>query len=73
LQLPGATRIDRRLLLGSAAFGAGWGPAGYCQGPAVASLASGGVAPWLFFLAMLAGMGIFELLERRHVQGLGAA
>jgi hypothetical protein len=73
LQLPGATRIDRRLLLGSAVFGAGWGLAGYCPGPAVASLASGAAAPWLFFLAMLAGMGMFELLERRHVRRLGAA
>lgn len=73
LQLPAATRIDRRLMLGSAAFGAGWGLAGYCPGPAVASLASGGVKPWLFFLAMVAGMGVYELLERRHIGRLGAA
>jgi uncharacterized membrane protein YedE/YeeE len=63
--LPQATRIDRRLLLGSLVFGAGWGLAGYCPGPALASLLGGGVKPLVFTLAMLAGMGLFELLERR--------
>ena len=62
--LPTATRIDRRLLLGSLAFGCGWGLAGYCPGPALASLASGGVKPLIFAIAMLAGMAIFELAER---------
>ncbi|XYJ12606.1 YeeE/YedE family protein [Telluria sp. B2] len=64
MHLPSATRIDRRLVLGSLAFGAGWGLAGYCPGPALASLASGGLKPLLFTLAMLAGMGIFEVLDR---------
>ena len=65
MRLPTATRIDRRLVLGSLAFGAGWGLAGYCPGPALASLAAGGSKPLIFTLAMLAGMGLFELLERR--------
>ena len=63
--LPRATRIDRRLLLGSLVFGAGWGLAGYCPGPALASVIGGGLKPLVFTLAMLAGMGLFELLERR--------
>lgn len=69
MRLPSATVIDRRLVLGSLAFGAGWGLAGYCPGPALASLASGGAKPLVFTLAMLAGMGLFELFElfgRRH-------
>lgn len=65
MQLPTATRIDRRLVLGSLAFGAGWGLAGFCPGPALASLATGAVQPLIFCAAMLAGMGIFELIERR--------
>ena len=65
MHLPTATRIDRRLVLGSLAFGAGWGLAGFCPGPALASLATGAVQPLIFCAAMLAGMGIFELLERR--------
>ncbi len=64
MRLPTATRIDRRLLLGSLAFGAGWGLAGFCPGPALASLALGGAKPLIFTLAMLAGMGLFELIER---------
>jgi len=66
VHLPTATRIDRRLVLGSLAFGAGWGLAGFCPGPALASLATGAVQPLIFCAAMLAGMGIFELLERRR-------
>lgn len=66
MHLPTATRIDRRLVLGSLAFGAGWGLAGFCPGPALASLATGSVQPLIFCAAMLAGMGIFELLERRR-------
>ena len=53
-------------LIAGLLFGGGWGLAGYCPGPAVASLALGGVKSLLFFLAMLAGMGVFELLERRR-------
>lgn len=63
MRLPTATRIDRRLVLGSLAFGAGWGLAGYCPGPALASLATGGAKPWVFALAMVAGMSVFELIE----------
>ncbi len=64
MRLPGAVHIDRRLVLGSLAFGAGWGLAGYCPGPTLASLVTGGSKPLIFGAAMLAGMAIFELLER---------
>jgi hypothetical protein len=65
MNIPTKRDIDRRLVLGSLAFGIGWGLAGYCPGPAIASLASGGAKPWLFFIAMLIGMAVFELLERK--------
>ncbi|WP_332878644.1 YeeE/YedE family protein [Massilia sp. S19_KUP03_FR1] len=64
MRMPTATGIDRRLVLGSLTFGVGWGLAGYCPGPALASLASGGAKPWLFVAAMVAGMLVFEVLER---------
>lgn len=35
IQLPTATRIDKRLVLGSSLFGTGWGLAGICPGPAI--------------------------------------
>jgi uncharacterized membrane protein YedE/YeeE len=65
IRLPTASDIDRRLVLGSLAFGVGWGLAGYCPGPALASLLSGGAKPLLFVMSMLAGMAVFELLQRR--------
>ncbi len=64
MRLPSGSLIDRRLVLGSLAFGVGWGLAGYCPGPALASLASGGAKPLIFGAAMVAGMVIFEVLER---------
>ena len=64
MRLPTATRIDRRLVLGGLAFGIGWGLAGYCPGPALASLVSGGAKPLIFGAAMVVGMAIFALLER---------
>lgn len=65
MRLPTAKQIDRRLVLGSMAFGVGWGLAGFCPGPAVASLLSGGEKPAVFVIAMLAGMAVYEILERR--------
>lgn len=64
MRLPTATRIDRRLVLGGLAFGAGWGLAGFCPGPALASLATGGAKTLIFTGAMLAGVIIFEVVER---------
>ena len=41
MHLPTARHIDRELILGSLAFGVGWGLAGYCPGPAVVALSAG--------------------------------
>jgi uncharacterized membrane protein YedE/YeeE len=65
LHLPGNTRLDRRLILGSLAFGIGWGMAGLCPGPAMVSMAAGQGKALLFVLAMLAGMRLFDFLERQ--------
>jgi len=64
MQLPANQQLDRRLILGAITFGVGWGLAGYCPGPALASLLTGGIKPVVFTLGMLAGMAIFTLLER---------
>jgi uncharacterized membrane protein YedE/YeeE len=64
MRLPTATHVDRRLVLGGLAFGAGWGLAGFCPGPALASLATGGAKVWIFTGAMMAGMVVFEVVER---------
>jgi len=64
MHLPTARQIDKRLILGGVIFGIGWGLAGYCPGPALASLAIGGSKPLIFVLAMLAGMATYEILSR---------
>jgi uncharacterized membrane protein YedE/YeeE len=46
-------------------FGTGWGIAGICPGPALSTVLTGHWQLLLFGLAMLAGMLIFEALERR--------
>lgn len=54
--LPQQERIDAPLLQGAVIFGVGWGLAGYCPGPALATLLIGGQDIWLFVPAMLADM-----------------
>jgi uncharacterized protein len=63
--VPENRSTDRRLLLGSALFGVGWGLVGFCPGPAIAALSSDLWQPWLFVAAMLAGMAIERLLPVR--------
>lgn len=65
MQLPQGQAIDRRLIVGSLLFGAGWGLAGFCPGPALVALGMGEWKAAVFVAAMLAGMAVFELLERR--------
>jgi uncharacterized membrane protein YedE/YeeE len=62
MEVPTNTTIDTRLLLGGALFGAGWGLAGYCPGPAVVAAGSGSAAALVFVVAMLAGMALHDRL-----------
>ena len=65
IRLPVKRVLDRRLIGGSLLFGIGWGIAGICPGPAVAILLSGHWQVLVFVAAMLAGMALFEVFERR--------
>lgn len=65
-RIPANRVIDRRLVLGAALFGVGWGLVGFCPGPALAALSTGRGDVLLFVLSMLAGMGLFRLLESRR-------
>ena len=64
LRLPTNTDIDKKLLIGSLLFGAGWGLAGFCPGPALVSMADGQPKALVFVVAMLVGMLGFELMDR---------
>ena len=68
MQLPSATGIDRKLVIGSALFGIGWGLAGICPGPALVTLAMGVPQAIVFVLAMLVGMQLFHFTERKETK-----
>ena len=65
LHLPTSKDIDKRLVIGSLLFGAGWGLAGFCPGPGIVSMAAGEVKGLVFVAAMVAGMAVFEFTDRR--------
>ncbi|MBC7618525.1 MAG: hypothetical protein H7293_05960 [Candidatus Saccharibacteria bacterium] len=64
MHLSSSTVIDMRLIGGSLLFGAGWGLAGFCPGPAIVSLGAGQPKAAVFVVAMLVGMVVFELAQR---------
>lgn len=66
MHLPTAQAIDRRLLGGALLFGVGWGLVGICPGPALVAIGMGEAKAIVFVAAMLAGMVLFEALERRR-------
>jgi uncharacterized protein len=63
-ELPTRKDIDGKLLTGAALFGIGWGLVGYCPGPALASLLSGGQDALVFVAAMLVGMWVAKRFVR---------
>jgi hypothetical protein len=66
--LPTKTDFDLRVIVGPAIFGAGWGIAGFCPGPAFVALGYGSSASIQFMIAMLVGMaGARALADRQPV------
>ena len=66
MKLPAPSPVDRRLVGGSVLFGMGWALAGFCPGPGLVALGMGSPKALIFVLAMLVGMLVFELLEKRR-------
>lgn len=64
-QLPTNKKIDRNLVAGSLLFGIGWGLAGFCPGPALTSLVTLSFQPLVFVAAMLLGMAVFALNQKK--------
>ena len=50
--------IDKRLIIGSILFGAGWGLVGLCPGPAISSIALFNVSSVTFVFSMFVGFYI---------------
>lgn len=68
MQLPSARHIDKRLVGGNVLFGIGWGLAGICPGPGLVLLGAGMSEGAIFVVAMLAGMAVYEAIERSRAR-----
>lgn len=64
-QLPDTRVIDRRLILGSATFGVGWGIAGFCPGGALPALGTGDPTVILFLAALTGGLLLARGVQTR--------
>ena len=62
-QLPTSRIIDRRLVLGSLLFGAGWGVAGFCPGPALVAASALMPQALLLVAAMLLGVNLKHVIS----------
>lgn len=65
MNIPSSRIIDKRLVIGALIFGIGWGLVGICPAPAFVLLGTGSVKGIVFLIAMLIGMGLFEIFESR--------
>jgi uncharacterized membrane protein YedE/YeeE len=65
LHIPTRRDISKPLIIGSLIFGAGWGIAGLCPGPAIVALGAGHIKAFIFILAMFTGMA----LHKRFIAG----
>ncbi len=63
--LPTNTVVDKKLLIGAALFGAGWGMTGFCPGPAITGLAFGVLEPVVFIISMSIGYLIMNKLSTK--------
>lgn len=63
--MPTSTNIDKLLVIGSVIFGVGWGLAGLCPGPVVASLLLNGQAMLMFFGLLFTGLLVGQIVMRR--------
>ena len=63
--MPRSTNVDEPLVIGSVIFGVGWGLAGLCPGPVVASLLLNGQAMLPFFGLLIAGLLVGRIVMRR--------
>ena len=61
LNLPVKKDVDKKVVIGSALFGIGWGIFGVCPGPALANLFLLNVNVIAFFLAMITGMLVYQI------------
>jgi uncharacterized protein len=64
--VPTRRDITKPLVIGSFIFGAGWGIAGFCPGPAIVALGAGHLKAFVFVIAMLIGMAVCNQFFSAH-------
>ena len=64
-RLPTRSDIDGPLLLGAALFGIGWGLAGLCPGPALASASFAGTNAYIFVGTMVATIFAYRFIKAK--------
>ncbi|PKG37789.1 YeeE/YedE family protein [Psychromonas sp. Urea-02u-13] len=65
LTLAAKTKVDSSLITGAAIFGAGWGLAGFCPGPAITSISAGSHITLAFVVCMIVGI----MIANRYLAG----
>ncbi|MEP2615336.1 DUF6691 family protein [Marinobacter alexandrii] len=68
MKIPTSGHIDKRLILGGLSFGVGLGIACFCPGPGLVALGAGEIKAAVFVVSMVAGMAVFDLIERQRVK-----
>lgn len=63
--LPEARQIDKKLVIGSVLFGIGWGLAGLCPGPVIASIGLDPAGIFPFLAVMLVGLKLGVIIRTR--------
>ncbi len=61
--VPSKTNIDKNLIIGAIMFGAGWGLAGLCPGPAISSIAFLNISVYIFVLFMFLGFYLGTFIQ----------
>jgi uncharacterized membrane protein YedE/YeeE len=70
-QIPTRRDIDWKLVLGSAIFGAGWGLAGLCPGPALVGVVTAEAPVVIFVASMVAGIYLHNIFNSKFLQRWG--
>jgi hypothetical protein len=72
IELPSKQAVDKKLVIGSAVFGVGWGLVGLCPGPSISALTSPGISGFAMFdpiiLIFLFSMAIGILVNQNLLQ-----